>query len=271
MGRNLFEVYAELPKFLRRPLWRILHNYLVNLDKGFDIHFMNYGFAELDEDAKQLELTEEDERERYCINLYHQDVTEVEIKGKKMLEVGCGRGGGASYISRYLKPESYVGLDLSKKAIKYCNDNYDAPGLSFVQGKAEELPFEDTQFDAVVNVESSRCYSDMEGFLSEVNRVLKPGGHLLLSDMRYVTEKAKLTSQIEGAGFKILKEKNILPNVLKGLELDSERRAKLASEKAPKFLQKGLHEFSGVKGSERYRLFESGEMGYYGYVAQKPL
>jgi len=180
--RNLFEKYAELPKFLRRPLWRFLHNYLNKMDQQFDIHFMNYGY--FDESISQLKLEPEDEPERYCINLYHQDVSDVEIQGKDILEVGCGRGGGASYISRYFKPKSYIGLDISKKGIKFCNDNYDIPNLSFIQGKAEELPFEDESFDAVVNVESSRCYSDMDGFLSEVHRVLRTGGNLLFSDIR---------------------------------------------------------------------------------------
>jgi len=236
-------------------------------DKNFEIHFMNYGYY--DEHAQLLELKEEDEPERYCINLYHQNVSDVEISGKDILEVGCGRGGGASYISRYFQPKSYIGLDLSNKAIKFCNENYNIQCLSFIRGKAEKLPFEDKSFDAVVNVESSRGYSDMESFLSEVYRVLKSNGHLLFSDMRTHEGNEMLQQQFENAKLNVITKRKILPNVLKALDLDSERRKKLIEKKNPKFLHKSLHEFSGVKGSKRYELFEDGTMGYYSYVLQK--
>jgi ubiquinone/menaquinone biosynthesis C-methylase UbiE len=265
--RNVFEKYAELPKFLRRPLWRFLHNFIAKKDKQFDIHFMNYGYY--DESTSPLDLKPEDEPERYCINLYHQDVCDVDLQDRDILEVGCGRGGGASYISRYFKPKIYTGLDLSKKGIKYCNENYDIPGLSFVRGKAEELPFENESFDAVVNVESSRCYADMDGFLSEVHRVLRPGGHLLFSDMRSHEDNKILKEQFNNAELSIEKERYILPQVLAALERDNERRKDLIAEKAPKFLKNSLYEFSGVKGSRRYRLFEDGTMGYFSYVLKK--
>ncbi|MHA1617976.1 MAG: class I SAM-dependent methyltransferase [Promethearchaeota archaeon] len=263
------ERYAELPKFLRRPLWRIWHTYLVSRDKNFDIKFMNYGFCGVNGEFNPLNLKPEDEPERYCINLYHHDVYDVDLEGKDLLEIGCGRGGGASYISRYLKTKSFIGLDLSKKAIKFCNTNYDIPGLSFVRGKAEDLPFEDEQFDAVVNVESSRCYADMQGFLNEVHRTLKPGGHLLFSDMRTEEDNLELRNQFSEASFTTISEKDILQNVIQSLELDSDRRIKLAQEKTPKFLHKSCAEFSGVKGSRRFELFADGTMHYYSYILQK--
>ena len=101
--RNLMERYAELPKFLRRPLWRIWHNYLVSRDKSFDVKFMDYGFSPIHNEIPRLELDEKDEPERYCINLYHHDVQDVPLENKDVLEIGCGRGGGGAYIARYLK------------------------------------------------------------------------------------------------------------------------------------------------------------------------
>ncbi len=270
--RNVAEGYAESPKFVRIILWKIWHNFLISRDPEFEIKFMNYGYADLDENSKHLELEKEDDPERYCINLYHQNVVGNDgndIRGKDLLEVGCGRGGGASYISRYLHPKSYTGLDLSKKAVKFCNDNYDVPGLTFIQGKAEELPFDDCSFDDVVNVESSRCYADMDGFLSEVQRVLKPNGYLLFSDMRTKEGNEILKEQFKNAHLKIIMEKNILPNVIKALKLDNDRRKNLILKKAPKFLHKSANEFSGLIGTERYRLFDDGIMNYYHYVLQK--
>ena len=78
-----------------------------------------------------------------------------------------------------------------------------------------------------------------------------------------------LKEQFENANLKIIEEKNILPNVIKALKLDSERREKLILKKAPKFLHKSASEFSGLIGTERYRLFDDGIMNYYHYVLQK--
>ncbi len=267
--RNLFESYAESPKFIRKTLWKIWHNFLVSRDKEFEIKCMNYGYADTDITLKPLELEEEDEPERYCLRLYHQNVVGNDFEGKDLLEVGCGRGGGASYISRYFHPKSYIGLDLSKKAVKFCNDNYEVPGLTFIRGKAEDLPFEDNSFDDVINVESSRGYSDMDSFLSEVHRVLKPNGHLLFSDMRTKEGNVILKERFKNAKLKIITKKNILPNVLKALQLDNERRKNLIIKKTPKFVHKSANEFSGLIGTERYRLFEDGIMNYYHYTLQK--
>ncbi len=267
--RNIFESYAESPKFIRKTLWKIWHNYLVSRDREFEIKCMNYGYVDTDENVEPLDLKKEDEPERYCLNLYHQNVVENDIEGKELLEVGCGRGGGASYISRYFHPKSYIGLDLSKKAVKFCNANYEVPGLTFIRGSADDLPFEDSSFDDVINVESSRCYADMDGFLSEVHRVLKPNGHLLFSDMRTKEGNEILKERFKKAHLKIIKETNILPNVLKALQLDSERRKNLIIKKTPKFVHKSANEFSGLIGTERYRLFEDGIMNYYHYTLQK--
>ena len=267
--RNIIERYAEIPRLLRRPLWRLWHNYLNWKDRSFEVKFLNYGYADLDSRSKPMDLSPEDEPERFCINLYHRNFGDVPVEGKDLLEVGCGRGGGASYIMRYLRPRSYIGLDVSKRIISQCNKNYHIPGLSFHCGKAESLPFETARFDAVVNVESSRCYSDMPGFLSEVFRVLKPSGFLFLSDMRTREGNAELREQCLDARFIILRHENILANVVKALEQDNERRMALIFEKTPGFLHKSVEEFSGTVGSVRFRLFREGLMEYHWYLLKK--
>jgi ubiquinone/menaquinone biosynthesis C-methylase UbiE len=48
--------------------------------------------------------------------------------------------------------------------------------LDFVEGNAEELPFDDKSFDAVLSVEASHLYLQFPRFLAEVARVLRSGG-----------------------------------------------------------------------------------------------
>jgi ubiquinone/menaquinone biosynthesis C-methylase UbiE len=269
--RNIVERYAEMPEKYRIPLWRFFHGLIQSKDRKHRVRFMNYGYVDQELSQNPIKLHEDDAIERYCVNMYHQTVQEINLKGKNVLEVGCGRGGGADYISRYMKPKTYIGLDLNGKVVKACNKTFDNPGLSFVQGCADDLPFEEEEFDAIVNVESSRCYPDMIRFLQEVKRVLKPGGHLLFSDMRYIEEHEMLKKQFAEVGFEILVEKNILPNVVEALESDDARRKKWINERVKsKFGRKSTQEFSGTVGSQRYQLFKDGKMGYWHYVLQKP-
>ena len=131
-----------------------------------------------------LPLAASDEPNRFCIQLYHRTATQVDLSGKRVLEVGCGHGGGASYLMRTLHPASYTGLDLNPAGIAFCRKRHNLPGLDFVQGDAENLPFADESFDAVINIESSHLYPRFPRFLAEVARVLRPGGHFLYADLR---------------------------------------------------------------------------------------
>jgi ubiquinone/menaquinone biosynthesis C-methylase UbiE len=99
--------------------------------------------------------------------------------GKTILEVGCGVGEGLNFLSRLVPDARMTGLDLAPKAIERANATL-ARGdeLRFVQGDAEELPFEDSSVDVLINVESSHTYPDLKRFLQEAARVLRPGGVL---------------------------------------------------------------------------------------------
>ncbi len=266
---RIVEKYAELPKPLRKPLWQWWHKTMNKYDGENAANFMNYGYEKLNGDPK-LVLKEEDEASRYCTQLYDHVVNRAELKGKKVLEVGSGRGGGASYITRYYKPESYTGMDITPSSIDFCNEYYnEVDGLDFKAGNAEKLPFEDNSFDFVVNVESARCYSDMQAFFNEVFRVLKPNGKLLIADMIYPNEIEDFHKRFTNAGFKIQHETDISRNVVLALEKDSARRENLIDTKAPKFLRGSFKTFAGTVGTSRYNNFANGIFQYWSFVLKK--
>jgi ubiquinone/menaquinone biosynthesis C-methylase UbiE len=201
--------------------------------------------------------------------LYHHLANEVDLQHLSVLEVGSGRGGGASMIKKYHRPSQMVGLDYSGIAVKLCNRNHAMEGLSFVRGDAENLPFTKESFDAVINVESSHCYESMDRFLSEVKKVLKPGGHFLITDFRYMHEMNELETQINNCGMKVLKKSDITTNVIKALDEDHDRRMSEISKSVPKPFIKQFREFAGVKNSVIYKQFESGYSVYFSYILQK--
>src|SRR5882762_6007781 len=121
-----------------------------------DVVFLNIGYEE--DPPMALPLAESDEPNRFHIQLYYRTATQVDLSGKRVLEVSCGHGGGASYLVRTLRPASYTGLDLNRAGIDFCQKRHNLPGLDFVQGDAENLPFPDQSFDAVINIEASHLY-----------------------------------------------------------------------------------------------------------------
>ncbi len=265
---NFVDDYCEFPVALRRPMWRIWHNLLIRFDKDVNANFMNYGYAGLNGD-KPIELEEKDEVNRYCIQLYDHVVRDIKLEDKNVLEVGSGRGGGAHYISRYYKTKKYTGVDISSSVINFCNKFYNTPGLSFKQGVAEDIPFEAGSYDAVVNVESARCYRDVKIFFNEVHRILSPDGHFLFADMIETEKVEEMRKDLESCGFKIHKENEITKNVARGLELDTERREKLIDKKVPGVLRKSFKTFAGTKGSKRFDSFNNGQYQYMSFVLSK--
>lgn len=267
--QKVVEKYCEVPSFVRKPMWRIWHGLVTRFDKNQEVTFMNYGYAPLNGDAP-LSLMSEDEHNRYCINLYHQVGSQIDLKGKDVLEVGSGRGGGASYITRYLKPKSYKAVDISSTVIKFCKQVHDSvTGLSFQKGIAEQLDFPDKQFDAVVNVESARCYADMLGFFKEVYRVLRPDGHFLFADVIRKGDFDKVREKLEKAGFKVKSQVDITDNVVKSLDMDHDRRNNLIQSLTPKFLRGGFLEFAAAKGTDRYNSFATRRMEYWIFLLDK--
>ncbi|MFO7676162.1 MAG: methyltransferase domain-containing protein [bacterium] len=275
----LERAYKAVPPF-RRAVYRIWYRQMTRLDKQVESPFANYGYAPLDAGAGQPALAAADEPDRLSIQLYHHVAAAVPIAGRDVLEVGSGRGGGASYIARYLGPRSMTGIDLNLRAIECCQRRHcrratdggpvEVPNLRFRRGDAENLPFADRSFDAVVNVESSHCYGSMKRFLAEVARVLRPGGWLLFADFRSSAEATKLRRQFEQAGFLVEREERITPNVFRALELDSERKLALIRRRVPAVLQAVFRQFAATSGTPTWEKFRQAHWEYLSYVLRKP-
>ena len=150
--------------------------------------FMNHGYCpRLEETEDFPALAEDDDQWRHQIFLYFHLLetakiykTAESLSGLCLLDVGCGRGAGASVMRRYYKLGRVVGLDINPKQINFCKSRHKVSGVDFQLGSALSLPFADATFDLVTNVESSHCYEDLLMFFREVRRVLKPGGAILV-------------------------------------------------------------------------------------------
>lgn len=228
---------------------------------------MNYGY--LDASGPRLELAPEDEPDRCCIQLYNRVAGTVDLTARDVLEVGSGRGGGASFIARYLQPAKMVGVDLSANAVSFSRTRHRVNGLTFEQGDAEHLPFESDSFDAIVNVESSHCYPSFETFLPEVHRALRKGGYFLYADFRETAAVDAWRRSLEQSGLRLLHEHDITAQVLTALDADNERKLALIHKLVPRPLRRSFFDFAAVRGSTIYEAFRTRKLLYLCFVLQK--
>lgn len=102
-----------------------------------------------------------------------------EIQPKRILDLATGTGDFA-LESLKLKPEQIIGVDISEGMLNVGREKMKKRGVDHIismrLGDSEELPFEDNYFDAFTVGFGVRNYENLEKGLSEMLRVLRPGG-----------------------------------------------------------------------------------------------
>tara|TARA_Y100001970_G_scaffold212330_1_gene259311 strand:+ start:23005 stop:23862 length:858 start_codon:yes stop_codon:yes gene_type:complete len=255
------------PGGIQNRMWKWWYQKMAKANDDSAFRFMNYGF----EDGKGPELEDVDEPNRMFIQLYSMNIRGVDIEGKQVLEVGSGRGGGASWIAKTHSPTKLIGVDFSAKAVGHCKQWYaDQTNLEFIEGNAQSLPFEDETFDVVYNVESSHCYGDMSAFVSQAYRVLKPGGMFCWTDLRDSKTMDTLPSVFKSKGFEIVESADVVQEVICALDEINEAKMKAIEEQVPQSVRRSFETFAGIKGTPVYEGFVSGSMAYHRHLMRKP-
>lgn len=116
-----------------------------------------------------------------------------EIKPQTVLDVATGTADVALMTWKYLKPRKIIGIDISegmlqlgrqKVARQMLNDH-----IELIQGDSEAIKFEDGTFDAITVSFGVRNFENLEKGLSEMLRVLKPGGKLVVLEFSRPRQK----------------------------------------------------------------------------------
>jgi ubiquinone/menaquinone biosynthesis C-methylase UbiE len=155
---------------------------LKRLNNGYTM--LHYPYYVKDSDSfmqAQTNLTD------YCVSLVSP------LENKDVLEIGCGNGVQALYIYRNFKPRSITGIDLNEANIMIAQSEKEASdgdNVKFIVDDAQKLShIPSDSVDLLLNIESAFHYPDKAAFISEVHRVLKPGGHFLIADLLTIREK----------------------------------------------------------------------------------
>jgi ubiquinone/menaquinone biosynthesis C-methylase UbiE len=239
-----------------------LYDLLYSLQWG-DAVANNYGFAPAETHGP----------ERFQLQLYTELIKLLAASGeeffaKHMLEISCGRGGGFCHLIDLLPVQSHaIGLDSSINAIRYCTDRHTGrPRVAFVCGHALRLPFRDTSFDVVVNVEASHVYGDDPAFFREVSRVLAQGGKFLYADYRRRCDVPMLERLARDAGFSGAFH-DITANVVAACQLDAGRRQALIRAAVPWYYRilatARLKHYAAIPGTPNFERFRGGDRLYF--------
>lgn len=120
--------------------------------------------------------------EDYCLFLVHRKAYEEAAQitsNKTVLDLGCNNGYGTAILQAQC--QEVIGVDISPKAIAEARQRFGQAGIEFRLVDGVQLPFEAERFEAVVSFQVIEHISDYAAYLSEIRRVLVPGGLALLA------------------------------------------------------------------------------------------
>ena len=144
-------------------------NPLCSIESKFTIGSSDF-FSDYDYQREEIETIERS----YEIHEYQK------FKGKKVLDVGCGNG---YVLNFYSKEGAHVhGIDLTKTAIDLTKKRFEMNNLNgeFSVQDAQNLLYEDNYFDCICSMGVLHHVPDTQKAISEIFRVLKPGGRIIV-------------------------------------------------------------------------------------------
>lgn len=128
------------------------------------------------------------DRYRFCLNYIKE--------GDVCLDAACGSGYGSKIISQ--KAQRVIGMEISEHALEYAKAHYQNGKIEFKKADITlPLDLPDNYFDIIVSVETVEHITNHDGMLSEFNRVLKPGGFIIITtvDHHVYTEKGGIKNK----------------------------------------------------------------------------
>jgi 2-polyprenyl-3-methyl-5-hydroxy-6-metoxy-1,4-benzoquinol methylase len=105
----------------------------------------------------------------------------ISIKGKRVLDFGCGTGYNCYYLANRNAPRAVVGIDLLKDCIEHCKRNYLMPNVKYLVQDCLEYNENLGLFDVIISCEVIEHVDDQVHFMRNLERYLAPGGYAFIS------------------------------------------------------------------------------------------
>lgn len=102
---------------------------------------------------------------------------------RRVLDAGCGLGGGAAQMARHFNQAQVTAINLSEAQIASAREQH--PEVDFQVMDACRMTFPSARFDLILSIEAAFHFNTRVDFLKEALRVLRPGGLLVLTDILF--------------------------------------------------------------------------------------
>jgi len=254
--------YPESPE-AHKTSYRLFYDTITRqLDSsavGAYSYFLNYGYVS--NGAREYAIAEPPATafNLNSIKLVLEVIGDCDLTGRRVLDVGCGRGGTVWTICNYFNAARITGIDISREAIAFNHATHRDPSVAFLEGDAERLPFADASFDAVINIESSHSYPNIQSFYAEVYRVLAGGGYFLYTDLMPVQQIQACVGRLALLGFVVQRDRDVTPNVMLSCDAIANRRLEVFDTHNDRHL---MSDFLGAPGSVTYNCMQTGAWQY---------
>ena len=263
VASNLLEVpvlEADNPSNAAKASYRDFYNDITRrLERsgvGEASFFLNYGYVSKGKGDEARFDVPDGTFNPSSVRLAFELIGAADLRHKRVLDVGCGRGGTAALIAELFDAE-VTGVDLAPEAVAFCRRTHRQRGIRFEVGDAENLPVDDASFDVVTNIESSHTYPNLRAFYAEVRRVLVSDGWFLYTDLLPVERWAEVMVLLNSLGFTIADNRDITANVLASCDAVAATRAQAFNENSAL-----IDNFLAVPGSMVYEQMNSGAWQY---------
>ena len=221
--------------------------------------FLNYGYVANDGPSFSAIEPSPGQFDINSRRLVLEVIGDCQLDGRDILDVSCGRGSVCIVLLDHFHPRSYLGIDISTEAVEFCRREHRAEGYRFAEGDAEDLELESSSVDVVINVEASHNYPRIDSFFRETNRVLRPGGWFLYTDLMPPEDFDRHRERLGQLGLELRREADITRNVLLSCEQTAERRLKVYRDPEERAF---MADFLAAPGSGMYRAFQQGRLCY---------
>jgi SAM-dependent methyltransferase len=237
------------------------------------VRFMNYGHWPLPGGFLHDPAWAEESAQA---GLYHRVLAEgaalLATPPRNLLEVACGRGGGARYAQALFPETRLTVLDAQPDAVLAAREVVAPARASVLVGSGAMLPFPEASFDMVISVEAMMNLG-RHAFLAECARVLRKGGAVSVSGFQPCPgeELAPLLARDAAvSGLELHSCQDITPAVLEACRVDQQRR-EVALARGSRMGLSYMRNFAALPDTRTYRLFAEGKRCYFLARFTRPL
>lgn len=128
-------------------------------------------------------------------HLHRYALVAAYVEGKEVLDIACGEGYGSNLMSTTAK--FVKGVDIDAQTVAAAKVKYAKSNLHFQTGSATQIPLDDQSIDVVVSFETIEHHGQHEEMITEIKRVLRPNGIMIIStpDKLYYSDKRNFNNK----------------------------------------------------------------------------